>query len=188
MQSTELWKPIPGYEGIYEVSDHGNVRSLDRAVTNRLGHVQHRKGVTLKPGPGKHGRLFVVLVRGDDTRWNVPVHRLVLLAFVGEPPAGTEACHNNGDHLDNRLCNLRWDTKSANTLDAVKHGTHPKTRRTHCPQGHPLEGANLRPIQIKRGRRECLACSRARAHAYNKGLEFDPVVANAYYERITRQS
>jgi len=52
------------------------------------------------------------------------VHRLVLAAFVGECPDGMIACHNNGDHSDNRLDNLRWDTPKANEADKLIHGTH----------------------------------------------------------------
>ena len=51
------------------------------------------------------------------------VHTLVLSAFVGSRPEGMHACHGNGNKLDNRLENLRWDTVSANALDRVRHGT-----------------------------------------------------------------
>ncbi|MEU9259006.1 HNH endonuclease [Streptomyces sp. NPDC048212] len=51
------------------------------------------------------------------------LNRLVLLTFVGEPPSGMQACHNNGDRVDNRLVNLRWDTPLSNTRDKMTHGT-----------------------------------------------------------------
>jgi hypothetical protein len=68
------------------------------------------------------------------------IHRLVLETFVGPCPDGMEACHANGNRLDNRLENLRWDTKSANSLDAVQHGTHGGFKnRGICPQGRQGE-------------------------------------------------
>lgn len=54
------------------------------------------------------------------------VHRLVLEAFVGPCPAGMEGCHNNGCPSDNRLQNLRWDTRLANNADKIRHGTSRK--------------------------------------------------------------
>jgi hypothetical protein len=64
---------------------------------------------------------------GDGVSTNVYVHHLVLLAFVGPRPDGLICCHGNGDPTDNRPENLRWDTHSANSKDAIKHGTarHP---------------------------------------------------------------
>ena len=122
----EVWKAVPGYEGRYEVSDLGRVRSLDRAVICmgeiKGSYVSLRKGRVLRPGPSNYGHLSVVLGRGK-TRM---VHELVLRAFVGDPPDKHECCHNNGVSTDNRLSNLRWGTRSENNVDAVKHGTRGK--------------------------------------------------------------
>ena len=119
----EIWKPVPGYEGRYEVSDIGRVRSLDRAVICmgeiKGAYVSRKKGRVLRPGPSNYGHLSVVLGRGK-TRM---VHELVLRAFVGDPPDKHECCHNNGDPTDNRLSNLRWGTRSENIRDAINHGT-----------------------------------------------------------------
>lgn len=64
-------------------------------------------------------------------------HRAVLLAFIGPCLDGMECCHNNGDPLDNRLENLRWDTRQANTIDKINHGKHPYASRQECKNGHP---------------------------------------------------
>lgn len=79
----------------------------------------------LSPCIAKSGHLAINLA--TDTRgWcRFLVHRLVLLAFVGPCPEGMECCHNDGDPLNNRLDNLRWDTRSANIADAIKHGGYP---------------------------------------------------------------
>ena len=118
----EVWKPVPGYEGRYEVSDQGRVRSLDRVVTqiSRWGtpYTSNRKGRVLRPGPSNFGHLSVVLGRRNTKM----VHDLVLRAFIGPPPDMHECCHNNGDPADNRLENLRWGTRSENIMDSVRQG------------------------------------------------------------------
>lgn len=67
----------------------------------------------------------------NNKRYYFPVHKLVLEAFVGPCPEGMEACHNNGDSYDNRLCNLRWDTHLNNVHDKIKHGTIARGVRTN---------------------------------------------------------
>ena len=104
---SEIWKPIPGYEGLYEVSDQGQVRTFRRGAKGRL----------LKPGRMTQGHLSVALGRGNSQC----VHKLVLLAFVGPAPFKCECLHKNGDPSDNRLQNLRWGTRSENNIDAVLH-------------------------------------------------------------------
>lgn len=118
--AADLWRPIPGYEGWYDVSRQGEVRSLRntrgnmRASPRPVGSMQRSKA--------DYPRVKVALVR-RGSRKDFLVHRLVLLAFVGPCPEGMEACHNNGDPADNRLENLRWDTPRANSADAQRHGT-----------------------------------------------------------------
>lgn len=181
----ETWRPIPGYEGSHEASDLGRIRSIDRVVDYGDGRRRRRKGTVLK-GTRRHkaGHLYVNLANPDIQG----VHRLVLLAFVGPAPEGMEGCHNDGDATNNRLDNLRWDTRSANNYDRVKHGRHPARQRTHCPRGHPLRMPNLRAARWQRGFRDCLACHRASAlisSARRKGvlLNFQEH-ADKYYERI----
>lgn len=82
----------------------------------------------LSAAPDCVGYPKVVLVRGSD-HVSKRVHRLVLETFVGSCPEGMETCHNNGVRTDNRLCNLRWDTRSNNSRDSVKHGTHVGCRK-----------------------------------------------------------
>ena len=115
----ESWRHIVGYENLYMVSDQGRVRSLIRKIGNA-----HRGGKVLKPIPvGKWGHLKVGLSRAGECHYAL-VHRLVLEAFVGPCPHGMESCHfPDSDPSNNRLNNLRWDTPTANHLDAIKHGT-----------------------------------------------------------------
>jgi hypothetical protein len=102
----------------YEVSDLGRVRSLPRkGGNNRL-----YGGRVLTPFRRKDRHIEVQLCRGNH-RYMSAVHRLVLMSFIGPPPPGQEACHNNGQAADCRLGNLRWDTHAANMADMVIHGT-----------------------------------------------------------------
>jgi hypothetical protein len=110
------WKKVPGFDGDYEVSVQGQVRS-HKGLFPRV----------LKQSVDSTGYKKVNLYRGDGPE-TYYVHRLVLLVFVGPKPAGMEACHNNGKKTDNRLSNLRYDTHYANIQDAVEHGSYDDVR------------------------------------------------------------
>jgi hypothetical protein len=114
----EQWKNLPGYEGIYKVSDKGRIKSLARsdAKGNRL----KEKIMSICTS----GRYPCISLCKNGRQKTKHIHPLILLAFVGPCPEGMECCHNNGVKSDNRLTNLRWGTHSENQLDAVKHGTH----------------------------------------------------------------
>ncbi len=158
---TERWLPVPGHEGLYEVSDRGRVRSLGRYV--QLGHPgskprwQHER--ILRPGVTRGTYRTVRLSRNSIGKTFI-LHRLVLETFVGPAPDGTECCHNNGDASDNRLANLRWDTAKANMADQLAHGTHWSARKTHCKHGHEFTSGNTYHFINQAGnpRRMCKAC------------------------------
>lgn len=166
----ERWLPIPGFEGYYEVSDHGRVRSLDRLVTGptRPGQRRTHKGQVLRdyaitqPDRLTERRMVTLCVNG--IRRYMQVHALVLLAFVGPRPAGMQICHGNGDGTDNRLSNLRYGSASDNTFDMVRHGVHNNARKTHCHRGHAFDEANT--LIIRKGYRECRTCKLATSRRY----------------------
>jgi hypothetical protein len=173
------WAPVPGLEGLYEVSDAGHVRSLNRV--DRFG--RHFHGQELSADTIKGGYKRVALSdRGTVTRRQV--HHLVLEAFVGPRPLGMEGCHGNGQPDDNRLINLRWDTRPESARDTVRHGTHRNTRKSHCPRNHPLEAPNLVASQLTRGKRRCLACDRARQYAAYHGEPVTQELADNYFTQI----
>ena len=149
-----MWRAIPGHEGLHEISSLGRVRILDRI--DRSG--AHRRGKVLNARAINGAHLMVTLYK-DGARRDALVHRLVLEAFVGPCPSGQEACHANDDPRDNRLENLRWDTRSANALDSVRNGTHHAARRTHCAQGHEFTASNT--YRYPSGKRSCVVCRRA---------------------------
>lgn len=126
--SVERWLPVVGFEGLYEVSDHGRVRSLDREdhyeridqYSGRMLTIRRRlKGRILRPGPTSTGHMTVCLGRGNVRL----VHHLVLEAFVGpRPPPPFEGLHYDDVPSHNFLANLRWGTRSANLHDAIRNG------------------------------------------------------------------
>lgn len=185
----EIWKAIPGYEGFYEVSDQGRVRSLDRIVPASNGTSRRLRGKIKAPQTGAEGYLMVTLYRGSEGR-TMTVHRIVMNTFAGPRPEGMERCHNNGDRTDNRLANLRYDTRSENMFDTVRHGTNDRKNRTHCPRGHALTPINTPPHRIKQGTRTCLACERARNRIRRHPELADDLeqIADSYFEDIIRQS
>lgn len=119
----ETWKPVVGYEGYYEISDQGKIFSFRRKGATSLG-VRNYGGGLLKPSLQK-GKYYAVTLTREGTGKSFRVHRLMLMTFVGAPPEGYDACHNNGIPTDNRLENLRWDTRKNNLADRKKHGTDP---------------------------------------------------------------
>ena len=119
----ENWKPIPGWETLYEASDLGRIRSIKRLGETLFGKRFYGGGV-LNPICPRNEYLCVNFT-DKGKRYQMPIHRAVLMAFVGLPPVGHEACHNDGNKKNNRLENLRWDTRSANHQDQLKHGTRP---------------------------------------------------------------
>lgn len=122
----ETWADIPGFNGLYQVSDQGNVRSLDRNFTLPSGKEYFRAGKILAFNVKKHGLPYarVKMSKNGITSLHL-VSRLVLSAFIRLPEKGEQACHNNSNPLDNRLENLRWDTPSGNFRDRLNNGTHP---------------------------------------------------------------
>jgi hypothetical protein len=151
----ERWVPVVGYEGLYEVSDLGRVRSLDRVVGDRQRRI---RGVVLKGTPrslrgtrgGINTRLGVCLCKGGKTRTHF-VHALVLAAFVGPRPDGYQACHGPGGPQDNRLSNLRWDTPESNWDDRRDHDESARGERVGSAKLTEEQVLEIRELYAKGG-------------------------------------
>ena len=185
MSAVEQWKPVNGYEGIYEVSSHGRVRSLDRVVTYSDGRVRRHKGKILSAPLSRDGYPAVNLHTQGKLKKRY-VHSLIAETFIGPRPEGMEVCHNDGNPTNNHVDNLRYGTRSENMLDRVRHGTNPSTAKTHCPRGHELSAENNPPSSAKLGERTCLACARTRGYVrYHPELKPQfKAVADSYYQAI----
>jgi NUMOD4 motif/HNH endonuclease len=138
----EFWVPVRGFEGKYEVSNRGRVRSYARSE-RRL----------LKQPRNTNGRPVIGL-----NRRRIYVHTVVAEAWLGPRPHRQECMHDNDCKTDNHIRNLRWGTRSENMRNLVRVGRHHQTAKTRCPQGHPYDAENT--IQSKVGR-QCRTCHRA---------------------------
>lgn len=135
---TETWKPVVGWELLYEVSDYGRVR---KSSGEMLWHTGARQWVWLY---------------GREPWQRRQVHHLVLEAFVGPRPPGMKGCHYDDDPSNNSLGNLRWDTTSANAFDSVRNGTHRNSSKTKCKAGHAFTPENTKFHKYGRACRTCI--------------------------------
>lgn len=145
-----VWKAIPGYEGFYEASDDGRIRSVDRWILFSDGRRRFYKSGELATYPGvKDYRRVTLKVNGKSSRENIQV--LVALTFHGPCPPGLWVCHNNGIGSDNRDSNLRYDTPTANALDRWAHGTMAEVNSRR------IADATVRKIRAASGTVDALA-------------------------------
>jgi NUMOD4 motif-containing protein len=165
----EMWRPIPGYEGRYEASTEGRVRSLGFYVS--MNHASGKlvrfwkAGRVFRPTPVSSGHLHVTLVDDHGVQSKHSVHRLVLLAHIGPPPPNKPfGLHQDDNPANNRLTNLYWGDRPDNSFDSVRNGTHVQASKFTCSLGHQLIEPNLVPSTSARGFRGCLACKLTQAN------------------------
>lgn len=125
-KACETWRPIPGYDGLYEVSDNGKVRSW-RVQGSKVRKAERPRFLRQRPRSGSGYPVVDLWYHGNGRQEYV--HRLVLEAFRGPPPEGAVTRHLNGDRADNRLSNLKWGTERENEQDKIRHGTQARGSR-----------------------------------------------------------
>lgn len=149
----EIWKPIIGYEGYYEVSNMGNIRSVERKVEcpNRWGgfNIMRYESILLKPITINSGYLVVTLSKKNKPKREL-VHRLVAEAFIPNPDKKPEVNHINEIKTDNRSENLEWMTKSENLHygTGVFRGHHNRDRKWHREHYGGLNPHSKKVIQL----------------------------------------
>ncbi|HCJ14068.1 MAG TPA: hypothetical protein DHV77_02115 [Erysipelotrichaceae bacterium] len=114
---TEIWKDINGYNGIYQCSNFGNIRSLDRYITGKDGKKQFRKGQMIKPILNKNGYLQFALNK-DSKREMVYVHIIVAETFLKNPDCKKVVNHKDGNKQNNNANNLEYTSYSENNKHA----------------------------------------------------------------------
>lgn len=140
----DTWKQIENFSR-YEVSNGGQVRNRET-------------GKVLSPSITR-GYPVVTLVGPSGQRKTARVHRLVAEAFIPNPEDHPNVLHGPEGSLVNRVENLRWGTQQENVWDSVyRDGTHPESRKTHCPKGHPYSPENT--YRNPRGHRLCRKCQK----------------------------
>lgn len=120
----EIWKSINGFEGLYEVSNFGNVRSVDRLVNHHKGGKSLRKGKILNPSIG-NGYYGVILSKEGHIK-RMAIHRLVAEAFIPNPNNLPQINHKDEDKLNNIYTNLEWcdckyNINYGSSLDKMVH-------------------------------------------------------------------
>lgn len=115
----EVWKDIKGYEGLYQVSNMGRVKSLERTFIDKIGRKQHIKERILKPTPNHNGYLQVILCISNGKKKTFRVHRLVCETFHENPKNKPCVNHIDENKENNVASNLEWCTIAENN----NHGT-----------------------------------------------------------------
>lgn len=116
----EEWRPVSGFEGLYEVSSSGRVRSLDRVSRGRNGASRRGKGRVLNPS--WDGLYHRTVLSDAERRKSVRVHVLVAAAFHGDRSEGAEVRHLDGNPKNNKAENLAYGSSQQNSDDCARHG------------------------------------------------------------------
>lgn len=155
----ERWKPVLGFQGIAEVSDHGRIRTVDRVTSHGHRRAGQLRKVTYTGTPDATGRrpYAAVLLSKNGKKHLVLVHRAVLEAFVGPCPTGQQCRHLNGDSRYNWLGNLCWGTLQENMEDQRKHGTLARRERHGHAKLTETSVANIRQQARKKSVAEIVA-------------------------------
>jgi hypothetical protein len=148
----EIWKDIPNYEGIYQISNLSNIKSqhFNKIRNQKPGHL-------LKVGLLRNGYIRICLRDDNGIPTYYSLHRIVAQVFIPNPENKKEINHINGIKSDNRLENLEWCTRSENMIHAVKTGLHtskgpPKGTLPWCTGKNLSEEHKLNIAKVKLGK------------------------------------
>lgn len=125
------WKPVVGYEDLYEISSDGDVKRIGKSGGAVVGR-------TLKAWLNKRGYPCVSLYDGSNRKLPKKVHHLVLEAFVGPKLPNTECRHLDGNKTNNHVSNLRWGTQEENRLDNKRLGVSSRPKTINKGSKHPM--------------------------------------------------
>lgn len=161
MKSTEIWKPVVGYEDEYEVSNLGQVRRVKAAQGAKVGAILAQQELKKRGG-----YLSVGLSKAGAAKKRITVHRIVAMAFLG-PTELPLVRHIDGNPKNNNVDNLRFGTPFENARDRVRHGrssmNNQNSAKTHCLRGHEFTADNTKFKKRPNGKfsRNCRTCVNA---------------------------
>lgn len=126
----EIWKDIPEWEGFYQASTFGRVRSVDRVLMTQNSHgflsPREHKGKIISPNTNNRGYLYLCLCKDNNHHWFAKVHRLIAMTFLPNPNHLSDVNHKDGDKLNNKVDNLEWCSHSENQKHALRTGLNIK--------------------------------------------------------------
>lgn len=126
----EIWKDIPEWEGFYQASTFGRVRSVDRVLMTQNSHgflsPREHKGKIISPNTNNRGYLYLCLCKDNNHHWFAKVHRLIAITFLPNPNHLSDVNHKDGDKLNNKVDNLEWCSHSENQKHALRTGLNIK--------------------------------------------------------------
>lgn len=175
----EIWKDIPEYEGLYQASTLGKVKSLEKMHWNRFQYFAQKERI-LKPRYDKKGYVVYALFK-DGKRKDIKGHRIIAITFLKNESNKPQINHINGIKDDNRVCNLEWCTNQENQIHAFKNGLNKKRYGKENPYSKSVlqydlnnnfikEYASMadaaRELNIKNYSHICSCCRNKRNKAY----------------------
>lgn len=153
----EEWRPIPRWEGFYEASNLGRIRSVDREVTGGWGKPRTAPGKVLRQQPNDRSYAHVILKR-ESKSTKRGVHRLVCMAFYGVPASHMHVNHIDGDPSNNRVENLEWCDASHNMLHSYRTGLNSSEGEKNSQA--KLTADKVRAIRRLAGSHSCASIAR----------------------------
>ena len=145
----EIWKPVVGYEGVYEVSNKGRIKSLERIVNAKNRQIHKRESIrNLKINDGYY---YVTLAK-NSKRETIAVHRIVAMAFIEKPNGKNHIDHINTNRLDNRVENLKWCTRLENARNPITHKKIVNSRKSKEYREKQIRTRKEKGLTIKIGK------------------------------------
>lgn len=181
MKKVEEWRDIEGYEGIYQVSSQGNVKSLDRYVECSNGQVRHLKGHNVSKDIIRNGYAMANLYKNNEGKREL-VHRLVAKAFLPNNLNLEQVNHINHNRSDNRVENLEWCTRDYNMYDMSvhKYGEY-KDSRNKLGANKCIDCGK----SVKYPAKRCRSCARKHIATYSMGRPLNKEeVENSLIENV----
>ena len=162
----EEWRDIPGYVGVYQISNYGRVKRLEHTKVYKNGTHYHYTPLILKPQFERCGYIQLHLCKDNKKIW-IKVHRIEAELFLARTPEQTTVNHKDGNKANPRLDNLEWVTQSENALHAIRIGLNPLKYRNL--EQYDKDGNLVAVYDTVRDAVEATSCSSSNFYGYFNG-------------------